>query len=313
MPKATQDSSEREINEINLLMRQQGWYQEWFRQRGLDPNRVKLNEGQRKSLEATAAQNGFSLGGRMKVDEAGNINQKGGWAGLHPGWKAAIIGGTAVAGGAALGAFGGLGGGGSASIGGSASAGAGAGGSAAGSVGAIPTIGSTAIGTGMGYGPASLAGTSALGGAAAGIPTIGSRQIGDGMGTDPPSIGPGSINGLGDLLWDPATQSWIKKAANVAGDAAKGAASSEIPAWLSAVLGGLSGLPALLAAKQGPSEEEKAYAAQATRLLKQQEQRTQFQNPLYETITRMAYGLQPRMGTNGDPYRYNTLDDVKIP
>lgn len=81
---------------------------------------------------------------------------------------------------------------------------------------------------------------------------------------------------------------------------------------LSAALSAMAGLPAALS-NRGPSEEERGYTAQATRLLGQQEQRTQFQSPLYEAATRMAFGLLPNMGNNGQPYPYQSLSDVKVP
>ena len=88
--------------------------------------------------------------------------------------------------------------------------------------------------------------------------------------------------------------------------------ASRLESAKNAAIAAMSGLPGLLA-NQGPSDEENAYAEQARRLLAQQEQRTQFQNPLYEAVSKMAYNLQPIGGTGGQPYRYNTLDDVKIP
>lgn len=104
-------------------------------------------------------------------------------------------------------------------------------------------------------------------------------------------------------------------AASALPGAAKGAlgvAAEEGPDWLKAAMASLAGLPALFANK-GPSDEERAYQSQAARLLRQQEQRTQYQNPLYEATTKMAYGLLPTMGNNGNPYPLNSLSDVQTP
>jgi len=136
------------INQFNLQIRQQPWYQDWFRQRGLDPNRVQLDDRQREELkQLVEAQSGFKLPGDMKIDPAGNLNEKGGWAGLPTGVKIAIIAGATVATAGAAGAFGGGAG--------AASAAGGGGGAAAGGTG-------TAIGTGLGMAP-SLAGSTAVG------------------------------------------------------------------------------------------------------------------------------------------------------
>src|SRR5690242_4239426 len=85
MPQASQRTSEAQLNQLNYQMRQEPWYQAWFAQRGLNPNQVKLNERQRQDLARTAAAHGYTLGDRMKIDAAGNLNQQGGYAGL-PTW-----------------------------------------------------------------------------------------------------------------------------------------------------------------------------------------------------------------------------------
>lgn len=94
---ATQSMSEREINALNLTIRQTPWYQQWFASQGLNPNRVKLTDTQRADLARTAAANGYQLGDRMKIDEAGNINQQGGYAGM-PTWAKVAIAAAPVAG-----------------------------------------------------------------------------------------------------------------------------------------------------------------------------------------------------------------------
>lgn len=95
--KATQQMSEEDLNKVNIHLREQPWYQEWFRSRGLNPNQVKLSEQQRSELSNLAARNGFELGDRMKFDEAGNMNQKGGFAGM-PTWAKVAIAAAPVAG-----------------------------------------------------------------------------------------------------------------------------------------------------------------------------------------------------------------------
>lgn len=103
---ASQKMGEKEINLLNQEMRSQPWYQQWFQSKGLDQNRVKLTEDQRDELTMLAAQHGMELGDRMKFDAAGNINQKGGFAGM-PTWAKVAIAAAAVAGtGGALGAAG---------------------------------------------------------------------------------------------------------------------------------------------------------------------------------------------------------------
>lgn len=137
--------SDTSINAFNLKIRTSPWYQEWFKQKGLNPNQVKLSSQQREELKQVVEQHtGFQFPGDMKIDPAGNLNEKGGWAGLPKAVKIGIIAAAAVGGGAALGAFGGIGGGGGAAASGGSTAAA-TGGSAA-----LPTIAGThAIGTGM--------------------------------------------------------------------------------------------------------------------------------------------------------------------
>lgn len=96
-PLATQQMNERDLNDLNTLMRDQSWYKDWFRSQGLDPNKVKLSESQRNALSLLAEQQGLTLGDRMKFDEAGNVNQKGGFAGM-PGWAKGLIAGGAIGG-----------------------------------------------------------------------------------------------------------------------------------------------------------------------------------------------------------------------
>jgi hypothetical protein len=96
------------INEFNLKIRTSPWYQEWFRAKGLNPNKVQLTKDQRNELKAVVEQNtDFKFPGDMKIDPAGNLNEKGGWAGLPTGVKLALIAAAAVGTAGAAGAFGG--------------------------------------------------------------------------------------------------------------------------------------------------------------------------------------------------------------
>ena len=96
------------INNFNLKIRTSPWYQEWFQAKGLNPNKVELTKDQRNELKAVVEQNtGFKFPGDMKIDPAGNLNEKGGWAGLPTGVKIALIAAAAVGTAGAAGAFGG--------------------------------------------------------------------------------------------------------------------------------------------------------------------------------------------------------------
>lgn len=164
MAVATQKMNEEQINALNLAMRQQPWYQDFFRSRGLNPDRVQLSGSQQAALSALAAANGFQLGDRMKIDAAGNINQKGGFAGM-PTWAkiaisaapaAATLGFGAAGIGPAAGLFG-SGGAGAAGTGATTAAGA------AGASSSLPTLASASLTSGLGVSP-SLTGASTLGG-----------------------------------------------------------------------------------------------------------------------------------------------------
>lgn len=181
MNRATQSTSENEINQLNLAMRQSPWYQEFFQVRGLDPNRVKLNERQRAELAQVAAQNDYRLGDRMKIDEAGNINQKGGFAGM-PTWAKVAISAAPIAGamlipGAQGAVLGGL-----KSVGGSLGFGGGAQGA---------SMASTA--TGSSWVPPGLTSGGLFGGTStaaelASLPTLTSSAFGGSLATGPTSI-----------------------------------------------------------------------------------------------------------------------------
>lgn len=72
----TRKSTPDEVNAFNLYIRQQPWYEAWFRQQGLDPNKVKLSRGQQSQLEQLLAQQGVPVADGMHIDQAGNLNQK---------------------------------------------------------------------------------------------------------------------------------------------------------------------------------------------------------------------------------------------
>lgn len=191
--------------------------------------------------------------------------------------KEALLAQAGIIGGGALGAaFGGAGGA--------------AGGSAAG--GGIPTIPSTAFGTGMGYGPASLAGTSALAGGSAAIPTLASRAIGSGMGSDPASLaGTSALGGAGLAgLGQGAGSRLLQQAGESTGN-------SLIDQLIKTGIAGLAGLPGLMG-NNGPTESEQQTEAAIRRLLQQQEDRTKYADPLYKATMQMAYGLLPQRQGN---------------
>jgi hypothetical protein len=100
--------SDTSINQFNLKIRTSPWYQEWFASKGLDPNKVQLDKKQREELKGLVEQQtGFKFPGDMKIDPAGNLNEKGGWAGLPTGVKIALIAAAAVGTAGAAGAVGG--------------------------------------------------------------------------------------------------------------------------------------------------------------------------------------------------------------
>src|SRR5690349_1657016 len=72
----TRRSTPEDVNAFNLYIRQQPWYQAWFRQMGLDPNKVKLSRSQQSQLESLLARNGVPVQDGMHIDQAGNLNQK---------------------------------------------------------------------------------------------------------------------------------------------------------------------------------------------------------------------------------------------
>lgn len=300
MATPTRKTSESSLNEFNAWMKDQPWYQQFMQSAGMWDRPANLSRGQQSQLESIMARNGVTVPSGMHIDDAGNLNQKntlGKNVAIGAGIGAGALTGFGLAG---MGPLSGLGGA------GAAGAGAGAG------LGAVPELGVGAIPGLLGPGVMETASMYPfLAGAPSAAQLLG--NIPEGKVDDIPSLfGPGIKESAAAY---PFLAGLGKDAAgNVLGDLGKKAldSASDVPSWLGPVMASLAGLPALLA-KQGPSDEEKAYADQARRLLAQQEQRTQFQNPLYEAITKMAYGLQPTMGNGGNPYPLTSLSDVKVP
>jgi hypothetical protein len=142
------------VDLTNAFIRQQPWYQQFFAQRGLNPNKVKLSDSQRKQLAGVLKEHGLDLSNTdgMNIDPSGNVNDPHGWA-SQPSWLkaveiAATVAGTAGIGAAALG--------GAAPVAGSMSAGDIAALGAvdtgiAGGAGAAPIVGAT-VGSSLGLG-----------------------------------------------------------------------------------------------------------------------------------------------------------------
>lgn len=90
------DLSSAQRNAINLKMRQQPWYQAFFRAKGLNPNQVQLSDADRQQLTQLAAANGMPLPDGALIDKAGNVNIQHGFAGL-PTWAKIAVGAAPVA------------------------------------------------------------------------------------------------------------------------------------------------------------------------------------------------------------------------
>jgi len=196
----TNISNAGERNQLNLAIRTQPWYQDWFRARGLNPNQVKLSDGQRKELQQLVVSKGFLDPSDGHIDPAGNVSDFHGWKGLPTAAKIAIMAGAAVGTAGAAGAFSG-GGGIAGAAGGGGGAAGGGGGTAAGLTAAIaPEVGIGGLST------ASLAtipgvstglGTGALT-AGAGLSAIPSSTLGTGLGMTP-SLAGSTAAGTGSL------------------------------------------------------------------------------------------------------------------
>lgn len=64
------------INQFNAYLKQQPWYQQFFAQRGIDPQAVKLSRHQQGELEQLMAAHGVPIGSGTTIDDAGNVNEK---------------------------------------------------------------------------------------------------------------------------------------------------------------------------------------------------------------------------------------------
>lgn len=297
----TRQTSEAQLNQFNAWLKEQPWYQQFFASIGQDMNRVELSRGEQGQLESLLAANGARVPDGMHIDQAGNLNQKNRLArnvGIGAGLTAAALGTMGAAG---AGPLAGLFGGGGSGVG---AAGLGSGMNAA-TAGAAAHAGSPLM---MGSG--ALTG---IGAGASALPTLASTPIGTGMGTTPSVFGPSGAAGTGTgAATAAAGGAGASAGRSLMSRVGEGVTESATDRLLNAAFSALAGLPAMLG-NNGPSEEERAYSAQATRLLGQQEQRTQFQNPLYEAVTKMAHGLLPNMGNGGQPYPLGGLSDVPVP
>ena len=173
---------------------------------------------------------------------------------------------------------------------------------------AVPSI----IGAGVGLG--ALGG--AFGGGAPGL----AASVGAPAATEaaifssPAALASGAVAaGGGKGIWD-----WIKDRGRDAltgddddGDD-DGFGADEVKKLIASAIAAMAARNAFDGSRQ-VSPEERVQQDRINRNLAQQEQRTQFQNPLYEAVTRMAFGLLPNMGNNGQPYPTNSLADVKVP
>lgn len=105
------DISDKEArNKLNIAIRSEPWYQDYFTQRGLDQNKVKLSKEQQQELQQLVVSKGFLDPSDGHVDAAGNVSDFHGWKGLPTAAKVAIIAGAAAGTAGAAGAFGGGGG-----------------------------------------------------------------------------------------------------------------------------------------------------------------------------------------------------------
>lgn len=64
------------INQFNAYLKQQPWYQQFFVNRGINPQAVKLSRGQQAELERLMALHGVPIGSGTTIDDAGNVNEK---------------------------------------------------------------------------------------------------------------------------------------------------------------------------------------------------------------------------------------------
>lgn len=181
MPSPTRDTSERELHAFNQRLRQQPFVQQWLAQRGkVDRGAgIQLSEQEREQFTQMLRANGVNVPSGMKVDGAGNFNQKNHlWRNVGIG---AAVGGAAMTGlgAAGIGPMAGMFGGGAAAGGGALNTSIG--GAAGMASSPVPAVIGATGGAGLGPGLTAPLGTIAAGGAA-GAGGIGSRLAGAGRG-----------------------------------------------------------------------------------------------------------------------------------
>lgn len=188
MATPTRSTSERDLNQFNITLRSQPWFQQWHQQRGLSPSgngNRHLSREEQSQLEQLMARNGMPVPNGMHIDSGGSLNQKN-----RLGRNVAI---GAAATGLALTGFGMAGMG---PLSGAFGAGAGAAGAGAGAAGAsgataagtgaiLPTLASTAYPTLAAAAPTLAGATTLAGGTALATPsllsTLGSTGVRQGI------------------------------------------------------------------------------------------------------------------------------------
>lgn len=161
----------------------------------------------------------------------------------------------------------------------------------------IPTLASTPIGNGMGYGPASLAGTSSIPSTAASttIPTIASRALTDGMG-----YGPASLAGTGAIpsALSPNLSPTVSPSApnvNAPNTNGGGLPWQELLKLFAPLAGALT---ANKLTQPDPSKYSAEMPPELKELLGLQLNQIKQAQPNYELMLRMARGLQPSWAVN---------------
>lgn len=286
------------LSQFNEQLRADPEYRAFLRSMGVNPDApVKLSGSQRSQAEQWVRQRYQGVGKNLQIDPAGNVNTDHGlstaWS--NPYFRYPLIAGAALG---TAGAAGVLGGGGSA-VGGASgllpSYGPTAAMIKAGST--LPSIAASGTGAGLlsSYGPsaAMIQAGSRLPGAAAGVlssrgPTAAMIAAGSRL----PSV---TQRRPADFLSYGADAADVVNRGRGVADVARNARGlvDEINPWLQAAIAGLAGLPALLAAKQGPSDEEKRLYEQARQMAELQQRRTQYQNPLFSAVTQLAMNRLP--------------------
>ena len=189
--------SPEQINQANIFMREQPWYQQLLQSWGQNPNSVNLSDNQQQQVLTAARNHGIGISDRFEIDPSGNIREQG-----HKLRDVLLAGGLAagaLTGGAALGLFGGAAEG--AGAAGAAGAGAAEGAGAAGAAGTAAGLGGVEAGAEAGLSPFVASG--ALGSGAAGAAGAAGADAGafDAAGN---FVGPSTVTGIGS---NPASSS----------------------------------------------------------------------------------------------------------